>query len=157
MLDRIDIAQRWRCRAVRAKQRGWCDQLSDLSLFHTSGKRKSVIAIVPEDGDTPLNDFYLRTGGWLTGYACASVEGNFLKGESFRETFRYRCQKTPSEVAGNIWVILKSYKLSHSVMMQDTANAGCFIARKIGVRMIVSNGSWSLYDEYQGKSGHVGA
>lgn len=36
-------------------------------------------------GDTPLNDFYFRTGGWLTDTLGLQLEGNYLKGESFRE------------------------------------------------------------------------
>ncbi|WP_443147338.1 TonB-dependent receptor family protein [Photobacterium sp. MCCC 1A19761] len=38
-----------------------------------------------EGGDTPLNDFYLRTGGQVSEQFAIQLEGNFLNGDSFRE------------------------------------------------------------------------
>lgn len=38
-----------------------------------------------ENGDTPLNDIYLRTGGWVSDDFAVQFEGNVLSGDSFRE------------------------------------------------------------------------
>ncbi|MFM2480469.1 TonB-dependent siderophore receptor [Celerinatantimonas sp. YJH-8] len=38
-----------------------------------------------EGHGTPLNDFYIRTGGWLNQRFALQIAGDFLKGDSFRD------------------------------------------------------------------------
>ncbi|WP_339388373.1 TonB-dependent siderophore receptor [Vibrio caribbeanicus] len=101
-----------------------------------------------EGGDTPLNDFYLRTGGWLTDTFAIQLEGNFLKGESFRE-------HSETDV--------KNFQIKTDWLLSDTQELQAFIQRYDADTKMPGalspkdyehdrNQSKRPYDEYQGKS-----
>ena len=85
MLDRIDIVRGGAAVQYGPNNVGGVINLVTKPIPHKWQTEISNRFTVFEDGDTPLNDFYLRTGGWLTDTLALQVEGNFLKGESFRE------------------------------------------------------------------------
>ncbi|MEZ8972829.1 TonB-dependent receptor family protein [Vibrio cyclitrophicus] len=85
MLDRIDIVRGGAAVQYGPNNVGGVINLVTKPIPHEWQTEISNRFTVFEDGDTPLNDFYLRTGGWLTDTLALQVEGNFLKGESFRE------------------------------------------------------------------------
>ncbi|MEZ9060196.1 TonB-dependent receptor family protein [Vibrio pelagius] len=85
MLDRIDIVRGGAAVQYGPNNVGGVINLVTKPIPHKWQTEVSNRLTVFEDGDTPLNDFYLRTGGWLTDTLAIQVEGNFLKGESFRE------------------------------------------------------------------------
>ncbi len=99
MLDRIDIVRGGAAVQYGPNNVGGVINLVTKPIPHEWQTEISNRFTVFEGGDTPLNDFYLRTGGWLTDTLALQVEGNFLKGESFREHSDTDVKKLPSEIA----------------------------------------------------------
>lgn len=85
MLDRIDIVRGGAAVQYGPNNVGGVINLVTKPIPYQWQTEMSNRFTVFEDGDTPLNDIYLRTGGWLNDKLALQVEGNFLKGESFRE------------------------------------------------------------------------
>ncbi|MGF1752789.1 TonB-dependent siderophore receptor [Vibrio makurazakiensis] len=85
MLDRIDIVRGGAAVQYGPNNVGGVINLVTKPIPNTWQTEISNRLTVFEDGNAPLNDFYLRTGGWLTDTFALQLEGNFLKGESFRE------------------------------------------------------------------------
>uniref|UniRef100_UPI000A8C4125 TonB-dependent receptor plug domain-containing protein n=1 Tax=Vibrio harveyi TaxID=669 RepID=UPI000A8C4125 len=85
MIDRIDIVRGGAAVQYGPNNVGGVINLVTKLIPNTWQTEISNRLTVFEGGDTPLNDFYLRTGGWLTDTFAIQLEGNFLKGESFRE------------------------------------------------------------------------
>ncbi|CAM3597014.1 TonB-dependent receptor family protein [Vibrio aquimaris] len=84
-LDRIDIVRGGAAVQYGPNNVGGVINLVTKPIPHQWQTEISNRLTVFEDGDTPLNDVYLRTGGWLSDTLALQVEGNFLTGESFRE------------------------------------------------------------------------
>ncbi|EGQ9040466.1 TonB-dependent siderophore receptor, partial [Vibrio parahaemolyticus] len=85
MLDRIDIVRGGAAVQYGPNNVGGVINLVTKPIPHTWQTEISNRLTVFDGGDAPLNDFYLRTGGWLSDTFALQLEGNFLKGESFRE------------------------------------------------------------------------
>ncbi|MFB1096145.1 TonB-dependent receptor family protein [Vibrio diabolicus] len=85
MLDRIDIVRGGAAVQYGPNNVGGVINLVTKPIPHTWQTEINNRLTVFDGGDAPLNDFYLRTGGWLSDTFALQLEGNFLKGESFRE------------------------------------------------------------------------
>lgn len=84
MLERIDIVRGGAAVQYGPNNVGGVINLVTKPIPYDWQSEVSNRLTVFEDGDTPLNDFYLKTGGWLSDTFALQVEGNLLKGESFR-------------------------------------------------------------------------
>jgi Fe(3+) dicitrate transport protein len=101
-----------------------------------------------EVNNSPLNDIYLRTGGWLNDTFAMQLEGDFLKGESFRE-------HSDTDV--------KNFQVKTDWLISDTQELQAFLQRyKADTQMPGAlspsdyetnrNQSNRPYDQYEGKS-----
>lgn len=84
-IDRIDIVRGGAAVQYGPNNVGGVINLVTKPIPHQWQTEISNRLTVFEDGNTPLNDVYLRTGGWLSDTLALQVEGNFLTGESFRD------------------------------------------------------------------------
>ncbi|MYM58058.1 TonB-dependent siderophore receptor [Vibrio sp. OCN044] len=84
-LDRIDIVRGGAAVQYGPNNVGGVINLVTKPIPHQWQTEISNRLTVFEDGNTPLNDVYLRTGGWLNDTLALQVEGNFLTGDSFRD------------------------------------------------------------------------
>lgn len=101
-----------------------------------------------EGGNTPLNDLYLRTGGWLTDNFAIQVEGNVLRGESFRE---HSDTDVKNFQVKTDWLISQTQELQAFVQHYDadTQMPGALSPKDYEEDRKQSK---RPYDEYQGKS-----
>ncbi|WP_010453823.1 TonB-dependent receptor family protein [Vibrio rotiferianus] len=148
MLDRIDIVRGGAAVQYGPNNVGGVINLVTKPIPNTWQTEISNRLTVFEAGDTPLNDFYLRTGGWLTDTFAIQVEGNFLKGESFRE-------HSDTDV--------KNFQAKAQWLLSDTQELQAFIQRYDADTQMPGalspedykkdrTQSKRPYDEYQGKS-----
>ncbi|UXI04120.1 TonB-dependent receptor family protein [Photobacterium sp. TY1-4] len=84
-LDRIDVVRGGAAVQYGPNNVGGVINLVTKPISQTWETELSNKLTVFEGGDAPLNDFYLRTGGWVSDSFAIQLEGNFLTGESFRE------------------------------------------------------------------------
>ncbi|TMX33542.1 TonB-dependent siderophore receptor [Vibrio rotiferianus] len=148
MLDRIDIVRGGAAVQYGPNNVGGVINLVTKPIPNTWQTEISNRLTVFEAGDTPLNDFYLRTGGWLTDTFAIQLEGNFLKGESFRE-------HSDTDV--------KNFQAKAQWLLSDTQELQAFIQRYDADTQMPGalspedykkdrTQSKRPYDEYQGKS-----
>lgn len=148
MLDRIDIVRGGAAVQYGPNNVGGVINLVTKPIPNTWQTEISNRLTVFEAGDTPLNDFYLRTGGWLTDTFAIQLEGNFLKGESFRD-------HSDTDV--------KNFQAKAQWLLSDTQELQAFIQRYDADTQMpgaLSPGDYKKdrtqskrpYDEYQGKS-----
>ncbi|WP_447401063.1 TonB-dependent receptor family protein [Vibrio harveyi] len=148
MIDRIDIVRGGAAVQYGPNNVGGVINLVTKPIPNTWQTEISNRLTVFEGGDTPLNDFYLRTGGWLTDTFAIQLEGNFLKGESFRE-------HSDTDV--------KNFQVKANWLLSDTQELQAFIQRYDADTQMPGalspddykkdrNQSKRPYDEYQGKS-----
>ena len=148
MLDRIDIVRGGAAVQYGPNNVGGVINLVTKPIRNTWQTEISNRLTVFEAGDTPLNDFYLRTGGWLTDTFAIQLEGNFLKGESFRE-------HSDTDV--------KNFQAKAQWLLSDTQELQAFIQRYDADTQMPGalspedykkdrTQSKRPYDEYQGKS-----
>ncbi|MGR5231519.1 TonB-dependent receptor family protein [Vibrio rotiferianus] len=148
MLDRIDIVRGGAAVQYGPNNVGGVINLVTKPIPNTWQTEISNRLTVFEEGDTPLNDFYLRTGGWLTDTFAIQLEGNFLKGESFRE-------HSDTDV--------KNFQAKAQWLLSDTQELQAFIQRYDADTQMPGalspedykkdrTQSKRPYDEYQGKS-----
>ncbi|MGR5210830.1 TonB-dependent receptor family protein [Vibrio rotiferianus] len=148
MLDRIDIVRGGAAVQYGPNNVGGVINLVTKPIPNTWQTEISNRLTVFEEGDTPLNDFYLRTGGWLTDTFAIQLEGNFLKGESFRE-------HSDTDV--------KNFQTKAQWLLSDTQELQAFIQRYDADTQMPGalspedykkdrTQSKRPYDEYQGKS-----
>ncbi|WP_407833644.1 TonB-dependent receptor family protein [Vibrio rotiferianus] len=148
MLDRIDIVRGGAAVQYGPNNVGGVINLVTKPIPNTWQTEISNRLTVFEAGDTPLNDFYLRTGGWLTDTFAIQLEGNFLKGESFRE-------HSDTDV--------KNFQAKAQWLLSDTQELQAFIQRYDADTQMPGALSPEDYkkdrtqskrpsDEYQGKS-----
>ncbi|WP_440889026.1 TonB-dependent receptor family protein [Vibrio sp. WZ-1] len=148
MLDRIDIVRGGAAVQYGPNNVGGVINLVTKPIPNTWQTEISNRLTVFEAGDTPLNDFYLRTGGWLTDTFAIQLEGNFLKGESFRD-------HSDTDV--------KNFQAKAQWLLSDTQELQAFIQRYDADTQMPGalspedykkdrTQSKRPYDEYQGKS-----
>ncbi|ASI94125.1 TonB-dependent receptor family protein [Vibrio rotiferianus] len=148
MLDRIDIVRGGAAVQYGPNNVGGVINLVTKPIPNTWQTEISNRLTIFEAGDTPLNDFYLRTGGWLTDTFAIQLEGNFLKGESFRE-------HSDTDV--------KNFQAKAQWLLSDTQELQAFIQRYDADTQMPGalspedykkdrTQSKRPYDEYQGKS-----
>ncbi|CAH1553948.1 TonB-dependent receptor family protein [Vibrio rotiferianus] len=148
MLDRIDIVRGGAAVQYGPNNVGGVINLVTKPIPNTWQTEISNRLTVFEAGDTPFNDFYLRTGGWLTDTFAIQLEGNFLKGESFRE-------HSDTDV--------KNFQAKAQWLLSDTQELQAFIQRYDADTQMPGalspedykkdrTQSKRPYDEYQGKS-----
>lgn len=148
MLDRIDIVRGGAAVQYGPNNVGGVINLVTKPIPYKWQTEISNRLTVFEDGDTPLNDIYLRTGGWLNDTLALQVEGNFLKGESFREhsdtdvkNFQAKLQWLPSDTQ-ELQAFVQRYDA-------DTQMPGALSPEDYETDRTQSK---RPYDEYQGKS-----
>lgn len=148
MLDRIDIVRGGAAVQYGPNNVGGVINLVTKSIPNTWQTEISNRLTVFEDGDTPLNDFYLRTGGWLTDTLALQLEGNFLKGESFREHSDTDVKNFQAKVQ---WLISNTQELQAFIQRYDayTQMPGALSTEDYKSDRTQSKRS---YDEYQGTS-----
>lgn len=148
MLDRIDIVRGGAAVQYGPNNVGGVINLVTKPIPHKWQTEISNRLTVFEEGDAPLNDLYLRTGGWLTDTLALQVEGNFLKGESFRE-------HSDTDV--------KNFQAKLQWLLSDTQELQAFIQRYDADTQMPGalspddykndrTQSKRPYDEYQGES-----
>ncbi|WCP67494.1 TonB-dependent siderophore receptor [Vibrio tubiashii] len=148
MIDRIDIVRGGAAVQYGPNNVGGVINLVTKPIPNTWQTEISNRLTVFEDGNTPLNDFYLRTGGWLTDTFAIQLEGNFLKGESFRA-------HSDTDV--------KNFQVKADWLLSDTQELQAFIQRYDADTQMPGalspedyqqdrTQSKRPYDEYQGKS-----
>ncbi|MEZ8824402.1 TonB-dependent receptor family protein [Vibrio amylolyticus] len=148
MLDRIDIVRGGAAVQYGPNNVGGVINLVTKPIPNAWQTEISNRFTVFEEGNSPLNDFYLRTGGWLTDTFALQLEGNFLKGESFRE-------HSDTDV--------KNFQIKTQWLMSETQELQAFVQRydadtqmpgALSPQDYENDRSQSKrpYDEYQGTS-----
>jgi Fe(3+) dicitrate transport protein len=148
MLDRIDIVRGGAAVQYGPNNVGGVINLVTKPIPNTWQTEISNRLTVFEEGDTPLNDFYLRTGGWLTDTFAIQLEGNFLKGESFREHSDTDVKNFQAKAQ---WLLSDTQELQAFIQRYDadTQMPGALSPEDYKTDRTQSKRS---YDEYQGKS-----
>ncbi|WP_182026038.1 TonB-dependent receptor family protein [Vibrio rotiferianus] len=148
MLDRIDIVRGGAAVQYGPNNVGGVINLVTKPIPNTWQTEISNRLTVFEAGDTPLNDFYLRTGGWLTDTFAIQLEGNFLKGESFREHSDTDVKNFQAKAQ---WLISDTQELQAFIQRYDadTQMPGALSPEDYKKDRTQSK---RPYDEYQGKS-----
>ncbi|MFN1619420.1 TonB-dependent receptor family protein [Vibrio rotiferianus] len=148
MLDRIDIVRGGAAVQYGPNNVGGVINLVTKPIPNTWQTEISNRLTVFEAGDTPLNDFYLRTGGWLTDTFAIQLEGNFLKGESFREHSDTDVKNFQAKVQ---WLLSDTQELQAFIQRYDadTQMPGALSPEDYKKDRTQSK---RPYDEYQGKS-----
>ncbi|MEF1338755.1 TonB-dependent siderophore receptor, partial [Vibrio rotiferianus] len=148
MLDRIDIVRGGAAVQYGPNNVGGVINLVTKPIPNTWQAEISNRLTVFEAGDTPLNDFYLRTGGWLTDTFAIQLEGNFLKGESFREHSDTDVKNFQAKVQ---WLLSDTQELQAFIQRYDadTQMPGALSPEDYKKDRTQSK---RPYDEYQGKS-----
>ncbi|MFM2627437.1 TonB-dependent siderophore receptor [Vibrio chagasii] len=148
MLDRIDIVRGGAAVQYGPNNVGGVINLVTKPIPHQWQTEISNRLTVLEDGDTPLNDIYLRTGGWLNDTLALQVEGNFLKGESFREHSDTDVKNFQAKLQ---WLLSDTQELQAFVQRYDadTQMPGALSPEDYENDRTQSK---RPYDEYQGKS-----
>lgn len=148
MLDRIDIVRGGAAVQYGPNNVGGVINLVTKPIPYQWQTEMSNRLTVFEDGDTPLNDIYLRTGGWLNDALALQVEGNFLKGESFREHSDTDVKNFQAKLQ---WLLSDTQELQAFVQRYDadTQMPGALSPEDYEKDRTQSK---RPYDEYQGKS-----
>lgn len=148
MLDRIDIVRGGAAVQYGPNNVGGVINLVTKPIPHQWQTEISNRFTVFEDGDIPLNDIYLRTGGWLNDKLALQVEGNFLKGESFREHSDTDVKNFQAKLH---WLLNDTQELQAFVQRYDadTQMPGALSPEDYEKDRTQSK---RPYDEYQGKS-----
>ncbi|EDK28695.1 ferric vibrioferrin receptor [Vibrionales bacterium SWAT-3] len=148
MLDRIDIVRGGAAVQYGPNNVGGVINLVTKPIPYQWQTEMSNRLTVFEDGDTPLNDIYLRTGGWLNDVLALQVEGNFLKGESFREHSDTDVKNFQAKLQ---WLLSDTQELQAFVQRYDadTQMPGALSPEDYEKDRTQSK---RPYDEYQGKS-----
>ncbi|CAH7217875.1 Vibrioferrin receptor PvuA [Vibrio chagasii] len=148
MLDRIDIVRGGAAVQYGPNNVGGVINLVTKPIPYQWQTEISNRLTVFEDGDTPLNDIYLRTGGWLNDVLALQVEGNFLKGESFREHSDTDVKNFQAKLQ---WLLSDTQELQAFVQRYDadTQMPGALSPEDYEKDRTQSK---RPYDEYQGKS-----
>ncbi|MET2896741.1 TonB-dependent siderophore receptor [Vibrio rotiferianus] len=148
MLDRIDIVRGGAAVQYGPNNVGGVINLVTKPIPNTWQTEISNRLTVFEAGDTPLNDFYLRTGGWLTDTFAIQLEGNFLKGESFRE---HSDTDVKNFQAKTQWLLSDTQELQAFIQRYDadTQMPGALSPEDYKKDRTQSK---RPYDQYQGKS-----
>ncbi|NOH95883.1 TonB-dependent siderophore receptor [Vibrio sp. 99-70-13A1] len=148
MLERIDIVRGGAAVQYGPNNVGGVINLVTKPIPHKWQTEVSNRLTVFEDGDTPLNDFYLRTGGWLTDNLALQLEGNFLKGESFRDHSDTDVKNFQAKVQ---WLLSDTQELQAFIQRYDadTQMPGALSPDDYKQDRTQSK---RPYDEYQGQS-----
>lgn len=148
MLDRIDIVRGGAAVQYGPNNVGGVINLVTKPIPNTWQTEISNHLTVFEAGDTPLNDFYLRTGGWLTDTFAIQLEGNFLKGESFRDHSDTDVKNFQAKAQ---WLLSDAQELQAFIQRYDadTQMPGALSPEDYKKDRTQSK---RPYDEYQGKS-----
>ncbi|MFA0567526.1 TonB-dependent receptor family protein [Vibrio gallaecicus] len=148
MLERIDIVRGGAAVQYGPNNVGGVINLVTKPIPHQWQTEISNRLTVFEDGDTPLNDFYLRTGGWLTDSLALQLEGNFLKGESFRDHSDTDVKNFQAKVQ---WLLSDTQELQAFIQRYDadTQMPGALSPDDYKQDRTQSK---RPYDEYQGQS-----
>nr|WP_243977281.1 TonB-dependent siderophore receptor [Vibrio natriegens] len=148
MVERIDIVRGGAAVQYGPNNVGGVINLVTKPIPHTWQTEISNRLTVFEGGDTPLNDFYLRTGGWLSDTFALQLEGNFLKGESFREHSDTDVKNFQAKVQ---WLLTNTQELQAFIQRYeaDTQMPGALSPEDYQQDREQSK---RQYDEYQGES-----
>lgn len=148
MLDRIDIVRGGAAVQYGPNNVGGVINLVTKPIPDQWETEISNRLTVFEGGDTPLNDLYLRTGGWLNDTLALQLEGNFLKGESFREHSDTEVKNYQAKVQ---WLVSDSQELQAFIQRYD-ADTDMPGALSPDDYKQDRHQSKRPYDEYQGES-----
>ncbi|UUM32016.1 TonB-dependent receptor family protein [Vibrio japonicus] len=148
MLDRIDIVRGGAAVQYGPNNVGGVINLVTKPIPDVWQTEISNRLTVFEGGDTPLNDLYLRTGGWLNDTLALQLEGNFLNGESFREHSDTEVKNYQAKVQ---WLVSDSQELQAFIQRYDadTQMPGALSPDDYEQDRHQSK---RPYDEYQGES-----
>ncbi len=148
MLDRIDIVRGGAAVQYGPNNVGGVINLVTKPIPYTWQTEINNRLTVFEGGDTPLNDIYLRTGGWLSDTLALQVEGNLLKGDSFREHSDTDVKNFQAKVQ---WLMSDTQELQVFVQRYDaeTEMPGALSPQDYDADRQQSN---RPYDQYEGKS-----
>lgn len=148
MLDRIDIVRGGAAVQYGPNNVGGVINLVTKPIPHLWETEIGNRLTVFEGGDTPLNDLYLRTGGWLSDTFALQLEGNFLKGESFREHSDTEVKNFQAKAQ---WLLSDSQELQAFLQRYD-ADTQMPGALSPDAYEQDRHQSQRPYDEYQGES-----
>lgn len=148
MLDRIDIVRGGAAVQYGPNNVGGVINLVTKPIPHLWETEIGNRLTVFEGGDTPLNGLYLRTGGWLSDTFALQLEGNFLKGESFREHSDTEVKNFQAKAQ---WLLSDSQELQAFLQRYD-ADTQMPGALSPDAYEQDRHQSQRPYDEYQGES-----
>jgi len=148
MIDRIDIVRGGAAVQYGPNNVGGVINLVTKPIASNWQTEISNRLTVFEGGDTPLNDVYLRTGGWVSDTFAIQFEGNFLKGESFREHSDTEVKNFQAKVE---WLLSDEQELQAFIQRYD-ADTQMPGALSPSDYQLDRHQSKRPYDEYQGES-----